>query len=169
MKRTLTGSILCAALLPVLGCGGADDPPEEQAAPAESAPEAPALVAEGAFLDPNTAAREELAGIPGVDAAVADAIVAGRPYDDMVAVDAAVGDGLTDEQKEAVYAQIWMPLDLNGAAEEDFLLIPGVGPRMAHEFEEYRPYDAIERWRREMAKYVDEDEIARMERYVTIR
>ena len=169
MKRTLTGSILCAALLPVLGCGGTDDPPEEQAGPAESAPAAPAPVAEGAFLDPNTATREELVGIPGIDAAVAYAIVAGRPYDDMVAVNAAVGDGLTDEQENAVYAQIWMPLDLNSTAEEDFLLIPGVGPRMAHEFVEYRPYDAIERWRREMAKYVDEEEITRMERYVTIR
>ena len=169
MKRTLTGSILCAALLPVLGCSGADGTPEEQAAPAESVPAAPAPVAAGAFLDPNTATREELVGIPGIDAAVAYAIVAGRPYDDMVAVDAAVGDGLTDEQEDAVYAQIWMPLDLNSAAEENFLLIPGVGPRMAHEFVEYRPYDAIERWRREMAKYVDEEEITRLERYVTIR
>ena len=168
MKRTLTGSILCAGLVPVLGCGGADAP-EEQAAPTESAPAATAPLAEGAFLDPNTATHEELAGIPGIDAAVADAIVAGRPYDDMVAVDAVVGDGLSDEQKDAAYAQIWMPLDLNSTAEEDFLLIPGVGPRMAHEFEEYRPYDAIERWRREMAKYVDEEEITRMERYVTIR
>jgi DNA uptake protein ComE-like DNA-binding protein len=80
-----------------------------------------------------------------------------------------VGDVLTDEQKDAAYARIWIPIDLNSAAEEDFLLIPGVGPEMAHEFEEYRPYDAIERWRREMAKYVDEEEITRMERYVTLR
>ena len=169
MKRALTGTILCAALLSMLGCGGADDLPEEKTAPAESATADPAPEAEGAFLDPNTATRAEIGEIPGVDAGVADAIVAGRPYDDMVAVDAAVGDGLTDEQQEAVYAQLWMPLDLNSTAEEDFLLIPGVGPRMAHEFEEYRPYDAIERWRREMAKYVDEDEIARMEKFVTIR
>ena len=168
MKRTLTGSIICAALVPVLGCGSVDAP-EEQAAPTESAPAATTPVAEGAFLDPNTATREELAGIPGIDAAVAGTIVAGRPYEDMVAVDAAVGDGLSDEQKDAVYAQIWMPLDLNSTAEEDFLLIPGVGPRMAHEFEEYRPYDAIERWRREMGKYVDAEEITRMERYITIR
>ena len=166
MKRTLTGSLICAALLLVLGCGGAESLPEEQAVPTESAP-APATAE--TFLDPNTATREELMGIPDVNAAVADAIVAGRPYSDMVAVDAAVGEGLTGEQKEVVYEQVWMPLDLNSTAEEDFLLIPGVGPRMAHEFEEYRPYDAIERWRREMAKYVDEDEITRMERYVTLR
>ena len=169
MKRTLIGSILCAALLPVLGCGGGDDQPEEQAAPAKSAPAAPTPLAEGAFLNPNTATHEELVAIPGVDAAVAEAIVAARPYDDMVAVDVAVGDGLTDVQKDAAYTQIWMPLDLNSAAEEDFLLIPGVGPRMAHEFEEYRPYDAIERWRREIGKYVDAEEVTRMERYVTIR
>jgi hypothetical protein len=40
---------------------------------------------------------------------------------------------------------------------------------MAHEFEEYRPYDAIERWRLEMGKYVDAAEVARMEQYVTIK
>jgi len=158
MKRTRNGHILSAVVLLVLSCGGADDQPEEQAAPVADA-----------FLDPNTATHEELVVIPGIDTAVANTIVAGRPYDDMVAVDAAVGDGLTDEQKEAVYALIWLPIDLNNAAEEDFLLIPGVGPRMAHEFEEYRPYDAIERWRREIAKYVDEEEITRMERYITIR
>ena len=40
---------------------------------------------------------------------------------------------------------------------------------MLHEFDEYRPYEAIAQFRREMGKYVDEDEVARMERYVEIR
>ena len=39
---------------------------------------------------------------------------------------------------------------------------------MRHEFEEYRPYRAIEQFRREMGKYVDPAEVARLERYVTI-
>jgi hypothetical protein len=40
---------------------------------------------------------------------------------------------------------------------------------MQHEFEEYRPYRAMEQFRREIGKYVDQAEVARLERYVTIR
>ena len=40
---------------------------------------------------------------------------------------------------------------------------------MAHEFEEYRPYTSMEQFRREIGKYVNEDEVARLERYVEIR
>ena len=40
---------------------------------------------------------------------------------------------------------------------------------MAYEFDEYRPYDAIERFRTEIGKYVDEAEVARLEQYVEIR
>ena len=39
---------------------------------------------------------------------------------------------------------------------------------MLHEFKEYRPYRAIEQFRREIGKYVDEQEVARLERYVTL-
>ena len=61
-----------------------------------------------------------------------------------------------------------MPIDLNKASDAEILLIPGVGPRMRHEFEEYRPYTSIEQFRREIGKYVDKDEVARLERYVRI-
>ena len=46
--------------------------------------------------------------------------------------------------------------------------MPGVGKRMAHEFEEYRPYKSIAQWRREIGKYVDDDELARLEQYVFV-
>ena len=63
---------------------------------------------------------------------------------------------------------MWKPIDLNTAKGEEILLIPGVGPRMRHEFEEYRPYKDIEQFRREIGKYVDKAEVARLEQYVTI-
>ena len=44
----------------------------------------------------------------------------------------------------------------------------GVGDRMAHEFEEYRPYVAMAQFRREIGKYVDDGEVARLERFVTV-
>ena len=39
---------------------------------------------------------------------------------------------------------------------------------MVHEFMEYRPYRNMAQFRREIGKYVDEKEVARLERYVTI-
>jgi hypothetical protein len=40
---------------------------------------------------------------------------------------------------------------------------------MRHEFEEYRPYRDLAQFRREIGKYVDDAEVARLEKYVTIR
>ncbi|MGH7461002.1 MAG: hypothetical protein ACREMA_08230 [Longimicrobiales bacterium] len=121
------------------------------------------------IVEPNLATREQLLALPGVDAALADAIVKGRPYADMQAVDKVVGARLTGEAKTALYRKLFMPINLNTAARAEILLVPGVAARMAHEFEEYRPYDGMERFRREIGKYVDATEVARLERYVAIR
>jgi DNA uptake protein ComE-like DNA-binding protein len=103
-------------------------------------------------------------------ASTADALVAGRPYQNMTAVDRVLARAnLTEQQRDTVYTRLWKPIDLNTASGEEILLIPGVGPRMRHEFEEYRPYRSIERFRREIGKYVSPQEVARLERYVTIR
>ena len=48
------------------------------------------------------------------------------------------------------------------------MLIPGMTSRMAHEFEEYRPYSSLEQFRREIGKYVDTTEVARLEQYVFV-
>jgi DNA uptake protein ComE-like DNA-binding protein len=125
--------------------------------------------ASAAFLDPNAATREQLLALPGMDSAAAEALVRGRQYDNMTAVDRALASHLTEAERDSVYTRLWKPIDLNTASKEEILLIPGVGPRMQHEFEEYRPYNSIERFRREIGKYVDSAEVARLERYVTIR
>lgn len=59
-------------------------------------------------------------------------------------------------------------VNLNTASEQDFLAIPNVGERMAHEFDEYRPYVSIQQFRREIGKYVDEDQVAAYEEYVFV-
>ena len=84
-------------------------------------------------------------------------------------MDSVLAGSLDEAQREAVYRHLWKRIDLNNASEEEILLIPGVGDRMAHEFDEYRPYDGIERFRREIGKYVDEEEVARLEQNVAIR
>lgn len=60
-------------------------------------------------------------------------------------------------------------LNLNTATEEEFkAAIPGLGDRMVHEFEEYRPYRSIQQFRKEMAKYVKPEQIAEYEKYVFV-
>ena len=124
----------------------------------------------GAMLDPNSATKEQLTAVPGMTAAAADALIAGRPYQDMVAVDKALAKSLASaDARKQVYAKVWRPIDLNTAKGEEILLIPGVGARMRHEFEEYRPYKNIEQFRREIGKYVDKNEVARLEQYVAVK
>jgi len=140
-------------------------------APSAAAPAAPASTgaSAGGMVDPNSASKEELAAVPGMTDAVITAVIAARPYANMVAVDKVLARSLSEQQRDSVYTRVWVPIDLNKATAEEILLIPGVGPRMRHEFEEYRPYKSVEQFRREIGKYVDKDEVARLERYVVIR
>jgi DNA uptake protein ComE-like DNA-binding protein len=141
------------------------------AAPAATAPASPAAssTSSSGMLDPNSASRADLAAIPGMTDALVTAVIAARPYTSMVAVDKALAGSLSEKQRDSVYTRVWIPIDLNKATREEILLIPGVGPRMRREFEEYRPYTSIDQFRREMGKYVDKNEVARLERYVVIR
>jgi hypothetical protein len=143
--------------------------PADSAATATAAATTGAAAAAGALLDPNAATREQLVAVPGMTAAAADALIAGRPYPSMVAVDQALAKHLGAPERKTVYAQLFKPIDLNTAAGPEILLIPGVGARMRHEFEEYRPYKSIEQFRREIGKYVDKDEVARLEKYVVVK
>ena len=129
---------------------------------------APATAQTAAFLDPNTATAQELLVVPGFDQPLADAVVAGRPYADMMAVNKVLSTRLNEDGLDQAYTRLWKPINLNTASREEILLVPGIGPRMAHEFEEYRPYRNIEQFRREIGKYVDEAEVARLERFVTL-
>jgi len=148
--------------------GAADAPGSIGPAPSADTGAMAAPAQSGAMLDPDAASRDELLAVPGMTAAAADALIAGRPYADMRAVDRALAS-LSEPARDSVYARVWKPLDLNSATAEEITLIPGVGDRMRHEFEEYRPYTSMEQFRREIGKYVDEEEVARLERYVMIR
>jgi DNA uptake protein ComE-like DNA-binding protein len=124
----------------------------------------------GGFIDPNTATREQLMALPGMDSTTATALVSGRPYNDMLAVDKVLTAGkLSEAQRDTIYTRMWRPIDLNKASAAEIELIPGVGPKMRGEFEEYRDYTDMAQFRREIGKYVNSTEVARLERYVTIR
>jgi DNA uptake protein ComE-like DNA-binding protein len=133
---------------------------------ATDAATAGSIATAGGMLDPNSATKEQLATLPGMNATTADALIAGRPYRDMTAVDKALAPQVAD--RKVVYVRLWKPIDLNTASKDEMKLIPGVGDRMAHEFEEYRPWKNVEQFRREIGKYVDKAEVARLEQYVSI-
>ena len=141
--------------------------PVDTSMPTVSAADAALPVTIG-MLDPNQAGADQLVPL-GVGRPTADALVAGRPYKSMTAVDRVLAKTLNEKQRDSVYTRLWVPIDLNTASGEEILLIPGIGPRMRHEFEEYRPYKSMDQFRREMGKYVDKQEVARLERYVIIR
>ena len=120
------------------------------------------------LVNPNLAGQEELAAIPGLGKPGVDAILAGRPFLTMTDLHAALSPHVAENGFEALYRKLWVPINLNTASREEILLIPAAGPRMAHEFEEYRPYQALAQFRREIGKYVDNAEVARLEQYVFV-
>ncbi len=119
-------------------------------------------------MNPNVAGEAEIAALPGVTPALAAQIVENRPFLTMAAFDELVAAVLGDAAREALYARLFVPINLNATNEAEILLVPGVGDRMAHEFEEYRPYRALAEFRREIGKYVDDDEVARLEQFVFV-
>jgi DNA uptake protein ComE-like DNA-binding protein len=120
------------------------------------------------ILDPNLATKEQLVTVPNVTPALADAIIKGRPYPDMLALDKVVAPVVPQAQRKDTYAKLFIPINLNSAARAEIMLVPGMGAKMAHEFEEYRPYKALAQFDREIGKYVSKDEVARFQQYVFI-
>ena len=122
------------------------------------------------LVDPNSATVDELAAGPGMTAAAAAEIVAARPFKTPSDMDKAIGDALDDEGRKSVYAHVFIKVGLNSGAEEDYKLIPSTmsAGKLAHEFEEYRPYESMDQFTREMSKYVSAEEVAYLARFVTL-
>lgn len=177
MQRQLRRFLVPVVATALVACGGDVDTDADFAVNGDTTTSTTTTAPSGAtaapvgdtLLDPERATREELTSIDPIDEALADAIIAGRPYEDMTEVDAILAGSLDEAERDQVYERLWKPIDLNTASDEEILLIPRIGDRMLHEFKEYRPYQAIAQFEREMGKYVDDEEVARMERYVEIR
>ncbi|MEM1338022.1 MAG: helix-hairpin-helix domain-containing protein [Bacteroidota bacterium] len=117
----------------------------------------------------NTTAEADFKMIPGVGDRMAHEFEEYRPYISIQQFRREIGK-YVDESEVARYENyVFVPIDLNTASEENIKALPGVGSRMAHEFEEYRPYSSMEQFRKEIGKYVDDKELARLERFVYIK
>ncbi len=169
--RSILFPALAITTLGLAACSGQSDTSTsaesgQSTAPATAADSKPD--ASGAVLDPNTASAEQLAGVAGFTPELAAAVVAGRPYASASAFNTKLLETLSPEQADAVRASVFVPIDLNSASEADIELIPGMSDKMVHEFLEYRPYENMAEFDREIGKYVDEAEVARLRRYVTL-
>jgi len=119
-------------------------------------------------LDPNLATENELQAIPHLNAAIVKSLVTQRPFINAAALNAFLAKQLDERHVAEVRAKLFLPINLNTASRDEILLVPGLGARMAHEFEEYRPYRSMAQFRKEMGKYVDDKEVARLEQYVFV-
>ena len=167
--------VFAAGAIALVGaCAGNKDAEQADTTPATVAPAADTQAAAnananaGAMIDPNSATADQLMTLPSMDSATANALIAGRPYSNMLAVNNKL-TRLSEAQRDSLYARMFIPIDINKATREEVELIPGVGRKMSHEFEEYRPWTSIGQFRREIGKYVDSTEVARLERYIVIR
>jgi len=125
-------------------------------------------VSASSIANPNLAEQADLAAMPELDSAMAATIVASRPLASTNELDAVLNDALTAEDKSNLHVRLFVPINLNTASRQEIMLVPGISRRMAHEFEEYRPYTSMEQFRREIGKYVDSAEVARFEQYVFV-
>jgi DNA uptake protein ComE-like DNA-binding protein len=120
-------------------------------------------------VDANSVAEAEVAKMPGMTPAIAKALVAARPFDSITTLNTfLLGQKLTQEQANALYRQMFVHINLNTASAAEIMLIPGAGKRMAHEFEEYRPWRSYAQFQKEIGKYVDQNEVARLAQYTFI-
>jgi len=116
----------------------------------------------------NSASRDEILLIPGVGNRMLREFLEYRPYAALAVFHREIDKYVDDTELARLEQYVFVPLNLNTASDQDLLTIPGLGTRMLRELKEYRPYDGIERFRREIGKYVSKEEVARLERYVTL-
>jgi DNA uptake protein ComE-like DNA-binding protein len=117
----------------------------------------------------NTATKDEIMLIPGMGARMLHEFEEYRPYKSLAVFQKEIAKYVDAAELARLEQYVFVPINLNTASDADILSIPGMGARMLREFKEYRPYKSIEQFRKEIGKYVNEKEVARLERYVTIQ
>src|SRR6187401_961170 len=154
MKMSLKmARLFCAALL---------------MAAAAAAPSAQVGKSQG-VADINTMSEASVAALPGLNATIAKALVAKRPFASITELNAfLLGQGLTQEQASAVYAKAFVHVNLNTTTTDEIMLVPGGGRRMAREFPEYRPWKTYAQFDKEIGKYVGPEATAKLAQYTFI-
>jgi DNA uptake protein ComE-like DNA-binding protein len=119
--------------------------------------------------DANSAAEKDLLGMPHMTPALVKGLIDKRPFASITDLHAyLLGQKLTPEQAMAFYEKAFVHINLNTASAAEILLVPGAGKRMAHEFEEYRPWRTYAQFDKEIGKYVGAEKTAQLAQYTFI-
>ena len=116
----------------------------------------------------NTATRDEILLVPGAGQRMTREFAEYRPWKTWAQFDKEIGKYVGADGAAKLAQYCFIPVNLNTATDADILTIPGAGPRMVREFKEYRPWKSWAQFDKEIGKYVDAKEVARLKRYVTI-
>jgi DNA uptake protein ComE-like DNA-binding protein len=120
-------------------------------------------------VDANTAPEKDLAGMPHMTPAIAKALVGVRPFRSITELNTfLIGQGLKQDQAMDFYKKAFVHVNLNTGTRDEILLVPGAGPRMVHEFAEYRPWKSWAHFNKEIGKYVGADGSAKLAQYLFI-
>jgi DNA uptake protein ComE-like DNA-binding protein len=120
-------------------------------------------------VDANTVAEKDLLAMPHMTPAIVKGLIEKRPFATITDLNAyLLSQKLTQEQANAFYEKAFVHINLNTATAAEILLVPGAGKRMAHEFEEYRPWRNYAQFDKEIGKYVGADQVARLAQYTFI-
>lgn len=120
------------------------------------------------LVNPDMASEKELLALPHMNAVLVKEIMARRPFLRMAELHGFLSDKLKKEQLAELYVKLFVQINLNNASDEEILLILGAENRMLREFKEFRPYKNLGQFRKEIGKYVNEKEVARLEQYVFV-
>jgi len=127
-----------------------------------------AQVAKG-LVDPNVAAEKDLLALPSMTPAIVKELVAARPFMSVTELNTfLLGQKVTAPQAAEFYKKAFVHVNLNTGTREEILLIPGAGTKMAHEFDEYRPWKTWAQFDKEIGKYVGADATAKLAQYCFI-
>jgi DNA uptake protein ComE-like DNA-binding protein len=116
----------------------------------------------------NTGTAEEILLIPGAGKRMAREFPEYRPWRTWAQFDKEISKYVGQPETDRLKQYVFIPVKLNTGTDEDILSIPGAGSRMVREFKEYRPWKTKEQFEKEIGKYVDKKEVARLWRYVVI-
>jgi DNA uptake protein ComE-like DNA-binding protein len=117
----------------------------------------------------NTGTAEEIMLIPGAGKRMAHEFEEYRPWKSYAQFEKEIGKYVDAKEVARLAQYTFIPLNLNTATQADFMTIPGAGKRMAHEFEEYRPWKTQQQFEKEIGKYFDAKEVRRFWRYMVIQ
>jgi DNA uptake protein ComE-like DNA-binding protein len=119
-------------------------------------------------LNLNTATAAQILLVPRIASRMTREFEEYRPWVNFAQFDREIGKYVDAAEVARLRQYVFIPLNLNTATADQFKTIPQLGNTMVREFNEYRPWKTQAQFEKEIGKYVDAKEVARLWRFMTI-